>query len=198
MWTRDEPRLNMLKFLTHKLRTHSLNEENVSEKVGVGRLRAAKVAPPPENGRRSREQRSGTIASLTARGPLAPRGPRRLDPPGDATCRPETRERLRCGMTTGKDPSLRNPFCCRWRSGTPAPSLTTRPTAPTPVSARPGAAPAPPRVTTHERTHAHDSHSPAGFVFSAPLSKQYNNTKQPLSKPCVTRTRPVQLARRVR
>lgn len=79
MWTRDEPRLNMLKFLTHKLRTHSLNEENVSEKVGVGRLRAAKVAPPPENGRRSREQRSGTIASLTARGPLAPRGPRRLD-----------------------------------------------------------------------------------------------------------------------
>lgn len=35
----------MLKFLTHKLRTHSLNEDNVSEKVGVAasRLREAKV-----------------------------------------------------------------------------------------------------------------------------------------------------------
>ncbi|KOB70882.1 Uncharacterized protein OBRU01_14628 [Operophtera brumata] len=29
----------MLKFLTHKLRTHSLNEENVSEKVGVAASR---------------------------------------------------------------------------------------------------------------------------------------------------------------
>lgn len=29
----------MLKFLTHKLRTHSLNEENVSEKVGLPQSR---------------------------------------------------------------------------------------------------------------------------------------------------------------
>lgn len=50
----------MLKFLTHKLRTHSLNEENVSEKVGVGsmgRLCAVKVTPPPENGRLARENK---------------------------------------------------------------------------------------------------------------------------------------------
>lgn len=33
---RSERRSIMLKFLTHKLRTHSLNEESVSEKVGVG------------------------------------------------------------------------------------------------------------------------------------------------------------------
>ena len=32
----SERRSIMLKFLTHKLRTHSLNEESVSEKVGVG------------------------------------------------------------------------------------------------------------------------------------------------------------------
>lgn len=43
----------MLKFLTHKLRTHSLNEENVSEKVGVAAALPVrlKVTPPPENGR---------------------------------------------------------------------------------------------------------------------------------------------------
>lgn len=62
----------MLKFLTHKLRTHSLNEENVSEKVGVGTAQpalrreghtATRKWPP-----RSREQRSGTIAGFhTAR-----------------------------------------------------------------------------------------------------------------------------------
>lgn len=59
---RDRPsrRSIMLKFLTHKLRTHSLNEDNVSEKVGVAasRLRDPKVTAarkwPP------REQRSGT------------------------------------------------------------------------------------------------------------------------------------------
>ncbi|CAD0200124.1 unnamed protein product [Chrysodeixis includens] len=58
----------MLKFLTHKLRTHSLNEESVSEKVGVGasRLRDVKVTPPPENGRLAREQRSGTSAGCRA------------------------------------------------------------------------------------------------------------------------------------
>lgn len=58
----------MLKFLTQKLRTHSLNEENVSEKVGVAsdRLRGVKVTAPPENGRLAREQRSGTFVDRPA------------------------------------------------------------------------------------------------------------------------------------
>lgn len=58
----------MLKFLTHKLRTHSLNEENVTEKVGVGAAQSAlrreghtatRKWPP-----RSREQRRETTAGF--------------------------------------------------------------------------------------------------------------------------------------
>lgn len=73
----------MLKFLTHKLRTHSLNEDNVSEKVGSCRPAAAaeqlKSANRRAEGRRARkwpprEQRSGTIldSPATRRAPISP------------------------------------------------------------------------------------------------------------------------------
>lgn len=73
----------MLKFLTHKLRTHSLNEDNVSEKVGSCRPAAAAeqlmYANRRAEGRRARkwpprEQRSGTIldSPATRRAPLSP------------------------------------------------------------------------------------------------------------------------------
>lgn len=65
----------MLKFLTHKLRTHSLNEDNVSEKVGSCRPVVATEQLESANrraeGRRARkwpprEQRSGTILDSPA------------------------------------------------------------------------------------------------------------------------------------
>lgn len=92
----------MLKFLTHKLRTHSLNEESVSEKVGVGasRLSYVKVTPPPENGRLAREQRSGTSAGCRA----TRAGPSRCGRPGLACSdwlrarQPWPGLRWRCGL----------------------------------------------------------------------------------------------------
>lgn len=65
----------MLKFLTHKLRTHSLNEENVSEKVGVAAALPArlKVTPPPENGRpaENKEAQRAMAPARFARSPNA-------------------------------------------------------------------------------------------------------------------------------
>lgn len=105
----------MLKFLTHKLRTHSLNEENVSEKVGVAASRREGHAdtrkwPPRPRENKGAERYRVAGAPPAAAQPWPARGP----PPAGR---------------------LLTALCCRWRSTTPAPSPTTKRTAPTPVSA---------------------------------------------------------------
>lgn len=56
----------MLKFLTHKLRTHSLNEDNVAEKVRVGTApRVGDSVLPGEQRIRARHRRPSRHSALT-------------------------------------------------------------------------------------------------------------------------------------
>lgn len=57
----------MLKFLTHKLRTHSLNEENVSEKVGVGsgRRRSRRHQKMAARSARTKERNARGLSRLS-------------------------------------------------------------------------------------------------------------------------------------
>lgn len=95
----------MLKFLTHKLRTHSLNEESASEKVGVaaGRLEA-KVTAPPENGRLARTKERSEAAP-----PAAGAGRR----PGPLWCRLLLQVEERDSGTESDDEADRDAGECR-------------------------------------------------------------------------------------
>lgn len=172
----------MLKFLTHKLRTHSLNEENVTEKVGVVDRGSYPLAPTRyplavsrHTARRRRSRRHqkmaassrGAIATATENkgaerrarwpGPARPGLHPGLVSPGCCVC-----VCVVCAMAdAGRIDRLFEAFIfCRWRSGTPAPSPTTRRTAPTRVSVsfRPGqVTPGRPGTGTNSRSYLYYS-----------------------------------------